>query len=56
MKVGDLVKHQVYGLGIVVRQNDVHQCQARWYCSWASFPEIYHAISEWKLEVINESR
>jgi len=54
VKVGDLVKHCQLGVGIVLRQQGRNSC--RWYCYWPKFPEIYHAISEWKVEVINESR
>ena len=54
MKVGDLVKHCQLGLGIVLKQRKANS--DRWYVYWAKFPIIHHAISEWKLEVINESR
>ena len=55
MKVGNLVKHPVYGMGIVARPY-LTVNQSRWFVHWAKFPEIWHALCEWKLEVINESR
>jgi len=55
MKVGDLVKHPIYGMGIVARPY-LTVNQSRWFVHWAKFPEIWHALYEWKLEVINESR
>ena len=54
MKVGNLVKHPIYGMGIIARQYERNP--QRWFVHWAKFPEIWHALYEWKVEVINESR
>ena len=55
MKVGDLVKHEYWGLGIVTKQQGVVD---RWFIRWLKKTSTFAVCSAWgsDLEVISESR
>ena len=55
MKIGDLVKHDWWGMGIIIGQQGVVD---RWYVRWVKPTATFTVCAAWgnDLEVLSENR